>query len=347
MTIAIPLTITDPVYNQEKSISRLSRFFASLLNDARNVPFIYYMLLIIVTTIPWAVILFIPGMFHWWLALPYFLFNSGFLMGTFILMQHNAAHKMLFKRKYKFLNNIIPWFLGPFFGLSPETYFAHHIGMHHPENNLLDDLSTTMKSRRDSFRDFMKYFFRFFIVGIPELGVYLKQKNRKRILINLVTGETLYLLFVFALLFVNWKADVAVFIIPMIFTRFMMMAGNWAQHAFIDKSAPENCFRNSITCINSSYNKKCWNDGYHIGHHLHPSMHWTDMPGEFQKNFEKYKSEDAVVFRRLDYFMIWFLLMTKSYGTLSTYFVELRTEHPRGKKEIIDLLKERTKRIVL
>ena len=99
-----------------------------------------------------------------------------------------------------------------------------------------------------------------------------------------------------------------------------MMAGNWAQHAFIDPGTPGNCYRNSITCINSGYNKKCWNDGYHIGHHLYPSLHWTEMPGEFLNNLEKYKMEDAIVFRKLDYFLIWLLLMTNSYTTLANYF---------------------------
>lgn len=297
------------------------------------------------TTIPCAVLLFIPGMFHWWLAVLYFLFNIIFVTGPFILMQHNAAHKILFKREYKFLNHLIPRVLGPFFGLTPESYFAHHIGMHHPENNLPPDLSTTMKSQRDSFGDFMKYFLQFFFFVIPELSLYLKHKRRKKILIRLLVGEGSYLLFIVILFCVNPQATITVFLVPLVFTRFMMMAGNWAQHAFIDAEAPDNCYRNSITCINSTYNKKCWNDGYHIGHHLYPWMHWTELPEEFIKKIERYKTEDALVFRKINYFIIWFLLMTKSYNTLSKFYVELNPEKPRSKKEIINLLKGRTKKI--
>ena len=51
-------------------------------------------------------------------------------------------------------NYYIPWVLGPFFGESPETYFAHHVGMHHAENNLEDDISTTLPYVRDSAVDF-------------------------------------------------------------------------------------------------------------------------------------------------------------------------------------------------
>ena len=38
-------------------------------------------------------------------------------------------------------------------GQSPETYFAHHIAMHHLEGNLPDDDSTTMPFKRDSGSD--------------------------------------------------------------------------------------------------------------------------------------------------------------------------------------------------
>ncbi len=344
MITAIPITITDPVYHPEKGMSRLNQFIASLLNDARNLPFVYFSILLLFTTVTGGVLLFIPGIFHWWLAGLYFLMNVSLFMGPFILMLHNTSHNILFKRKYKFLNYIIPWIIGPFFGLTPETYFAHHIGMHHPENNLPPDLSTTMKSQRDSFGDFMKYFLRFFFIGMPELSYYLKKKNRIKLLKRLLSGEFSYILLSILLLFVNWKADLMVFIIPLVFVRFMMMAGNWAQHAFIDQNAAENCYKNSITFINSSYNKRCWNDGYHIGHHLYPKKHWTDMPEEFLKNIEKYKNEDALVFRKIDYFTIWFFLMTKNYNALSKYYVELNAEKPRNKNEIIDFLKERTRK---
>jgi fatty acid desaturase len=301
------------------------------------------MVLVMLTTVPFAILLFIPGFFKWWLAVLYFVYYV-YLMGPFILMQHNVAHKKLFKRKYDYLNNVIPWFLGPFFGLTPETYFAHHIGMHHPENNMPEDLSTTLKSQRDSFLDFMKYFLRFFFMGIMDLFYYLKRKKRNKILWKMVLGEGTYIILTILLLFINWKATVTVFIIPFVFTRFMMMAGNWAQHAFIEKKEPGNCYKNSITCINSFYNKRCWNDGYHIGHHIYPWMHWSDMPGEFLNNFDKYMKEDAIVFRKLDYFMIWFFLMTKNYSSLAKYFVELNPERNRSRSEVIDLLRERTRR---
>ena len=122
------------------------------------------------------------------------------------------------------------------------------------------------------------------------------------------------------------------------------MAGNWAQHAFIDPSDPGNSYKNSITCINTSYNKKCFNDGYHIGHHIMPAMHWTDMPKNFSDNKEKYVLNNSIIFKQIDYFFIWFLLMTHQYKFLAKKFVDLNGSY-KNRQEIITVLKSRTKKI--
>lgn len=340
------IKITDPVEKTDCPLNFFNRFFLKFISDKKDLPFVRLCLVICFTTIPAAVYLFLAEEFSWWLALVYFAYNSIFLMGPYILMLHNTSHGLFFKRDYNFLNRLVHWILGPLFGETPESYFAHHLGMHHPENNLKEDLSSTMNYQRDSFIDFMKYFIRFFIFAVPNLAVYLKRKGRKKMLNRYLTGESSWYILVAVLLFLNWQATLVVFVIPLVFTRFMMMTGNWSQHAFIDLKTPGNCYRNSITCINSSYNKKCFNDGYHIGHHLHPSMHWTYMPVDFLENINNYAEENAIVFRKLDYFMIWILLMTKSYGVLAKFYVNLSPAISKTKEEIISLLKERTKRFV-
>lgn len=340
----LPVSISDPSSFTVRT-GKLNSLFCKLLNDRRNLPFLYLILTVALTTIPFAILLFLPGVFNWWMALIYFLYNSIFLMGPVILMQHNVAHKPLFKKNVKALNNIIPWFIGPFFGLTPETYFAHHIGMHHAENNLDPDLSSTMKYQRDSFIDFCKYFFLFLIFGIYDLIKYLYKNRRKKLMRKTLIGELLFYSLVLVTVFINPKASFTVFIFPVFFTRFMMMAGNWAQHAFINTAQPENTYTNSITCINSRYNRTCYNDGYHIGHHLFPTLHWTELPGEFKSHLQKYADENAIIFNKIDFFIVWFLLMTKNYSTLASHYVELNEENPKKKDEIILLLKSRTKRI--
>ena len=50
--------------------------------------------------------------------------------------------------------------------------------MHHAENNLLPDLSSTMPYRRDSAVDFLRYYFKFISLGIAELVAYFTRKKR-------------------------------------------------------------------------------------------------------------------------------------------------------------------------
>lgn len=337
------IELTDPTYQSKNRSSLFDDFVLKFINDKRDLPFVYLTLKITFTVVPFALVLFFGKSVHWLFYVAYIGLYIFFL-GPYILMLHNTCHRKLFKKQYSFLTKYIHWFLGMFFGETPETYFHHHIAMHHAENNLEEDLSSTMKYQRDSVRSFLHYLLHFYFFGVLHLSFYFSKKNRHKFAWKVLVGETIYLLLVAALCFYNLKATLIVFIAPLLFTRFSMMAGNWAQHAFIDATQPDNIYTNSITCINTVYNKKCFNDGYHIGHHLRSAMHWTEMPNDFLKNIEKYRANKAVVFEGLDYFQVWFFLMTKNYSYLSKRFVSLN-EEPLSSSEIQAFLKSRTRRI--
>ena len=145
--------------------------------------------------------------------------------------------------------------------------------------------------------------------------------------------------------FVNLKATLVVFVIPLLFARLVMMLGNWTQHSFIDPDKPENLFTSSINCINTVYNKKCWNDGYHIVHHLRPGMHYTDMPGEFLIRKDEFAANKAIVFDGIHYLHIFKWLLLKRYDKLADNLVNINGNMFQSKEEAIALLKERTKKI--
>ena len=102
-------------------------------------------------------------------------------------------------------------------------------------------------------------------------------------------------------------------------------------------------YKNSITCINCSYNTRCFNDGYHIGHHLKRTRHWTELPGELTENRAKYEAEGAIVFEGVDFFAVWVCLMLKRYDWLAARFVQLGEER-LTLPEIEALLRSRTRR---
>ena len=337
--------ITDPVYVEKEHLNSFERSAIKYLSDVRDLPFIYLCLKVTFIQLPFAILLFTP-LFTGWIWITAALVYAGLVIynaGPFTLMLHNTSHRKLFKKDYDIANYYIPWVLSFFMGQSPETYLAHHIGMHHKENNLHEDLSSTMRYQRDSIMDFLKYLGRFMVMGVIDLVRYFRIRNLNK-LANIATrGEVAFILLCILLGFINLPATILVLVLPAVVMRFLMMAGNWAQHAFIDQDQPENSYRNSITCINSAYNKKCYNDGYHIGHHLRPNLHWTEMPTSFLSNNRHYIKEEAIVYEGLDYFMIWLLLMFKRYDVLANHYVNLGGRFKEN-NDVQDFLRSRTRK---
>jgi len=323
---------------------RYASWALPLLNDPRDVEFVALMLQCSALAVV-GVTLFFSGPRLVYLAPFYWLVLAAGYLDRFTLMLHCASHRALFRPKYRTLNRIVPWVLGPFFGQTPEAYFAHHVGMHHAEENLEVDLSSTMAFQRDRLSHWLRYWGRFLSIGFVELARYLKDRGRRRLLRRLVVGESMYWAAVAALLFFRPGATFVVFVVPLVTIRTLMMIGNWGQHAFVSAAAPDSAYGASATCINSRYNRRCFNDGYHIGHHLAPRCHWTEYPVEFERNLAEYGRQDAIVFEGLDFFLVWVFLMTGNWSRLARAFVRLPGAPARNDDDVIRFLKERVQRI--
>lgn len=337
---------TDPT-GVHKPSSNLDRFFVSLLRDERDLPFVYLTIKISCTLIPLAILLYIPSLpaLLWWIAaITYQVLNNVVFKGPYGLMMHCTSHRPWFRQEYRFMNFYLPWIIGPLFGQTPETYYTHHVGMHHPENNMPEDESSTMKYQRDSITGFAHYLGTFLFMGIYHLCSYFVRKKRKRLLYRSVRGEVLFIGMCVALCFVNAPATIVVFILPFFTFRIIAMTGNWAQHAFIDASEPDNAYKNSTTCINTKYNIKCWNDGYHISHHIAPTMHWTEHPLYFRNTLNEYISNDAIVFEHIHFLHIFVYLMRNRYDLLAKHFVNIGNRY-KTDEEIIAMLKSRVRKI--
>jgi len=333
------LVITDPRYVPPTNPGAFDRLLLRFINDPRDLPIAYLLLGYALTTYPAAFAVFWFG--SWWLGLGYFLAHLAIHQDRCILMLHNTSHRVLFKPQYRILNSYIPWVMGAFFGEPGIGYFSHHMGMHHPENNLETDLSTTMPYRRDSFLQFLVYYTKFMLTTAISLPVYLKAHKRGSLWWRMLFGE---FGFYIACAVGLWLAPVGtffVFLLPFLSVRFLMMWGNWGQHAFVDGSRPGNCYVNSITCINTRYNRRCFNDGYHIGHHLKANRHFSDLPGDLERNVETYIREGAIVFDGIDFFQVSLYLFLGRYDWLARHYVALDGK-PRSEQEIIEHLRSRT-----
>lgn len=342
------MELTDPVFEEKQRYSRYDRFWLRIVRDKRDLPFIYLLSRIHILVLPVAILLFTPlftGWVWWAVAVPYFYMSQLYFKGRFGLMFHCLCHRKILKSPWQQpFHTYITWIVCPLFGHAPEGYFSHHIGMHHIENNMPDDTSSTMRYQRDSLRGFLAYFFRFIFSGVINTLRYLFVRKRKKLYQRFTIGEYVYMLFCIVMCFVNLKATLVVFVVPLLFARLVMMLGNWTQHSFIDSTEPGNLYRNSINCINTIYNHTCWNDGYHIIHHLRPGMHYTDMPGEFLKRKDEFARQKAIVFDGIHYLHIFTWLLTKRYDKLADNLVNINGNMFQSKNEAIALLKERTKK---
>ena len=339
--------LTDPVYVPKQKFTGYDQFWLRIINDKRDLPFIYLLTAIHLSVVPVAVLLFTPALQGWWwwlVAVPYFYISQLYFKGRFGLMFHCICHRKFFKKPYQWLHSYITWIICPLFGHAPEGYFSHHMGMHHIENNMEDDTSSTMAYQRDSVKDFLVYFLKFLFVGVKNTILYLYHRKRKKLCKRLTLGEYVYFAFCIAMCFVDFKATMLVFIVPLVFARLVMMLGNWTQHSFIDGADPDNLYTNSINCINTKYNHTCWNDGYHIIHHLRPGMHYTEMPAELLKRKDEFASNKAIVFDGIHYLHVFTFLLTKRYDKLADNLVNINNTFT-SREQAIELMKERTRKI--
>lgn len=342
------LTIVDPVFKSPMQYNALDRFWLNKIRDERDLPFVYLTLQILFVMIPLGILLYMPFVtgWIWWVgAAAYFVLNNFVFKGPFGLMLHCTSHRPWFTENNKLINYyLLPWFVSPFFGQTPETYASHHLAMHHRENNLEDDLSSTMHYQRDSLRGFLRYFGDFFIRGGATLAAYFDKREQRKLRNKVIRGELVFVVLCIGLSFVNWAATLVVFILPLVISRFIMMLGNWAQHSFVDPHDPGNFYKNSITCINTQYNVKCWNDGYHISHHIKPNLHWTLHPDHLKDNITEYAANKALVFEGIHFLHVWWYLMTQNYDNLASRLVNLNGMFG-SKEDAIAVMKARTVRI--
>jgi fatty acid desaturase len=329
------LTLTDPTSAPTYGDGAVSRFFRSMLHDPRDEVFVRLSLKVVVVMSVAMVVLY-----RWfdWRLVPIYLALWGWYSAPVILMLHCTMHRPFIKRP-KVLDRMHPYLMSFFLGI-PTGYAEHHLGMHHAEDNMSEDLSSTLRYRRDSFLHFLVYFGRFFFLVLVELTAYLWRKRRKLMARRAVVGELVHQAIIVTALVVAPRFGLVALAFPYFAVRFLMMVGNWGQHAFINTAEKNNGLSNAITCINSGYNQRAFNDGYHIGHHLKASRHWTDLPQDLLDNRELYAKRGAIVFEGLDFFLVSILLWTGSWRTLARRYVRL-DGRPKSDEDVIELLKSR------
>lgn len=303
---------------RQSTLSRLLRTaLVHPLRDARDLPVATLIAKMLLVFVPLVALLFVR--FSWLLA-PLYIALIFRYSAPFAGLIHEATHRRLFVPRYSALGTlIVEWIICPIFGMSPHLYAAQHVGMHHPENNLDGDASATIGYHRDSVIEYARYAMRFVFMAHWEVFAYLRRNRKRRLLRRAVVGLAAQYAMVAAALAYDWRAALVVMIIPMVFIRVALSAGNWAQHGFVDPHAPQSPYLNTITCLHPAFNRATFNSGYHSAHHAKPSLHWSELPSAFDANLDRYHTERAIVFVGIEFGHVFLAMMFGRYRWLAAH----------------------------
>lgn len=309
-----------------------------LLNP-KDIVMVHLVYNISVTILPAAVFMF-------WLRNPPFIL--GFLyvlmvlalyLQRFVLTLHFASHKGIFASPY--FDLYLSYVISPFFGIPSGTYRSHHVVMHHIENNVFPyDVSSTMSYQRDNVFHFLCYWFRYVFAIWFQLPYYAWRRQRYELSIRTIAWCSVYLVSVTVLYNIAPGATLYVFILPFIISSFLLMFGNWCQHIFVDPSRYDDSYALTYNIINSYMNKLTYNDGYHIVHHVHSTLHWSELPTWFLKNRNRFEDKGSLTFEGVEYLQIGFYVFLGLYDKLLEHYVHLgNPETKKSKEEMKKLLK--------
>ncbi|KAJ5498184.1 hypothetical protein N7453_007235 [Penicillium expansum] len=298
------------------------RWAQGIVRFPTDVVMLTHLLLYLTTSIPSALCLYCYH-FSWILGLLHWIVHVWYA-GSYTLMKHQYVHMNgVLAPRYRLVDLLFPYIVDPLVGHTWNSYYYHHVKMHHVEGNGPLDLNSTMWYDRDSIADFARYVGRFFFLVSLELPLYFLRKGQYSTSLKTAFWE-----------FSNYLA-----------IALLYRYGNWGQHAFVDPRDPSSDFRSGITLIDVASNRFCFNDGYHTSHHLHPRRHWREHPVALLRDQKRYSDERALVFQNVDYLMLTVNLLRKNYTHLARCMVPIGAEQrAMSLEERADLLRSRTRR---
>jgi hypothetical protein len=289
--------------------------------------------------------------FIWWRAAIYNVIRIGPMYRNFMyvyVLCHKEAHAYgkLFDmpyRKYMGLQYVYNYFIGFFHGVIPGPFTESHIYNHHKYDNDPEDVYSTGAYPRDSFKQYVRYVYIWFLyaLNISSINAFQKEGKTDRAL-RCVAGVLYYVagLLVcskyvsplFALMYVFY---------PLVEANILLSAVNYTWHAFIDPDDHDNDYVNSTTILDAM--NFTLDEEYHVVHHQYAGVHWSRNQKLYEKHIEDYKKCTATVFKGTNIFVIWGMIVNKDYGGLCDFFVQYEEDESKrlSRDELKELLKVR------
>lgn len=220
---------------------------SKLVRQDPDTVFITHIIVHFTTLLPSALYLYYSfSWLHAVLHTVYAVWNAG----PFTLLLHNHIHNNgLLGKQYALFDRLFPYITGPLMGHTWDSYYYHHVKMHHVEGNGPGDLSSTIYFQRDEPLEFIRYFVRFLIFTWLELPIYFFRNKKYDLAAKALISECSSMGFIYLAARLNTRPTVFVLILPFFIMRLGMMIGNFGQHCLVDNVDPMSDYRSSITLI--------------------------------------------------------------------------------------------------
>lgn len=324
----------------------VQRFLERSLHDVRDMEIAWLYWNIMTTMYPALIAIWTVLPASNWIGAAYLLGFNVLYMQRFILAMHYSTHKRLFKKEAFFgladyVNRFNIVIVAPVFGIPCNTYWLHHVVMHHVDNNEWNkDLSATEAYQRDNFAHWIVYWVRFMVGSWVELPYYAFKRKRWDLFAGCAIGMGGSMGLYLYLRTINPIAAFWTMAMPFIAVSTAMMFGNWSQHAFVKPEDPRCNFGLAYTVLNHPDNQRSFNDGWHTLHHVNSQIHWSEFPAKFVERLSEHGDKDALVFDGIGFFDVGFALFTRNHGFLADRYVNVG-QKKRSRDEVIQLLKDR------
>lgn len=213
--------------------------------------------------------------FLWWRAAIYNIVRIGPMYRHFMFVYvlcHKEAHSYgkLFAEPLNStlqLSKIYNYFIGFFHGVLPGPFTESHIYNHHKYDNDQDDVYSTGAFPRDSFTEFLRYVYVWFLyaLNISSIAKFYQEGKMERVYRSV--GGTLYYVAGVSLAakLVGLQFAGVYILYPLIEGNILLSAVNYTWHAFIDPNDHDNDYVNSVTIIDGL--NFTLDEEYHVVHH--------------------------------------------------------------------------------
>jgi fatty acid desaturase len=227
----------------------------------------------------------------WWFMLPLIILGVRSLH----LIEHNHVHLSIFRQKY--LNEAIGYLFYLSNGVAVEVYDLHHVRNHHRFSQQWggkdNDWSSTFGFGGCEYPakpvSRIYYCLSFAPLALMHTLIEFIRNPGTSIFWSYMRSNAVFLVANGLMIYFNPLAWVLFFGLPIAIVWIGLGVSNYSHHAGCDR---EGTHSSAIENLRLPYRALGFNIGYHVEHHLKPTLHWSQLPKYHETQKDKIPAEN-------------------------------------------------------